>query len=415
MKLLHTADWHLGRLLYGKKRHNEFNAFLAWLEQVIINEKIDTLIIAGDVFDTTMPSNFAQKLYYKFLYNISLSPCKNVIIIGGNHDSPTFLNAPQELLRILNVHVIGAISECIEDEIIIISNDTIPQAIICAVPYLRDRDIRTVESGETIDQKNKKLVEGIKNHYAQVCTLAEQKRNEFYAQGYKNIPLIATGHLFMQGGKTLEDDGVRELYIGSLLSIYKHYFPSSIDYFALGHLHVPQIVGGDECMRYSGSPIPMGFGEARQQKSVVIVEFINTVSVKNPTITVKEIPCFQKLVHITGSLDDITNAILNLKQEESSAWLEIEYTGQELIENLQEVAEELIENSALEIRRIKNKPVIDRVLLQSLNGETLQDLTEDEVFLRCLDSANVSHENREALIAAHNEIVHEILHKDKNA
>ena len=94
MKILHTSDWHLGRTLYGRKRYEEFGLFLRWLRDFIGDNEIDALLVAGDVFDTTTPPNKAQELYYEFLGSLSTTSCRNVVITGGNHDSPSFLNAP---------------------------------------------------------------------------------------------------------------------------------------------------------------------------------------------------------------------------------------------------------------------------------------------------------------------------------
>ena len=221
MKILHTSDWHLGRSLYGRKRYGEFSAFLDWLAQTIEKEKVDALLVAGDVFDTTTPGNRAQELYYRFLARVSGSCCRHVVVIAGNHDSPTFLNAPGELLRALNVYVVGSMTDTLEDEVIVFYKNGQPEAIVCAVPYLRDRDIRTVEPGEIIDDKNAKLILGLKNHYADVCTIAEQKRSEFEKNGHSGVPIVAMGHLFTAGGKTLDGDGVRELYVGSLAHVGK--------------------------------------------------------------------------------------------------------------------------------------------------------------------------------------------------
>ena len=128
------------------------------------------LLVAGDIFDTSTPGNRAQKLYYQFLCQVANSQCRHVIIIAGNHDSPSFLNAPKELLRALDVHVIGSISESPEDEVLLLHDlEGNPELIVCAVPYLRDRDIRTVEAGESIKDKERKLIEGIRGHYSSVC------------------------------------------------------------------------------------------------------------------------------------------------------------------------------------------------------------------------------------------------------
>jgi len=136
LRLLHTSDWHLGRLLYGRKRYVEFAAFLDWLLDTLRAEGIDVLLVAGDIFDTTTPSNTAQKLYYRFLQRVADTGCRHVIVIGGNHDSPTFLDAPAELLKMLDVHVVGAATADPAAEVIALRDpEGNVELLACAVPY----------------------------------------------------------------------------------------------------------------------------------------------------------------------------------------------------------------------------------------------------------------------------------------
>ncbi len=417
MKILHTSDWHLGRSLYGKKRYPEFTAFLEWLVQTIETEKIDILLIAGDVFDTSTPSNLAQKLYYQCLSKIAVSHCRHIVIIAGNHDSPSFLCAPQTLLNTLNVYVVGAISDDPADEVIVLNNQQLDaEAIICAIPYLRDKDIRRIESGESIDDKNHKLIEGVRKHYHTVCAIAEQKQQALNTQNKNNtIPIIAMGHLFTAGGQTTQGDGVRELYVGSLAHISGAIFPDAIDYLALGHLHIAQRVGGMDHIRYSGSPIAMGYGEAKQIKKVLIVSF----NQKTPQVQALDVPCFQALERISGSLETIQSRIEQLKDAHSNVWLEIEYTGTQLITNLHELLEESLEKSAIEIRCIKNKRTSERILHRIHQHETLDDLNEYKVFERCLDGSNrvseISSEERLEIIESYHDIINTLHEEDSNA
>ncbi|WP_320121048.1 exonuclease SbcCD subunit D C-terminal domain-containing protein [uncultured Sphaerochaeta sp.] len=403
MNILHTSDWHLGRSLFSQKRYDEFAAFLGWLIETIENQQVDILLVSGDIFDTSTPSNKAQQLYYEFLYKVSKSCCKTVVIIGGNHDSPSFLQAPSALLHVLNVHVIGSKRETPEEEVLIVEANGKPMAIICAVPYLRDKDIRYAEAGETIDDKNRKLLEGIKEHYKTVCSIAKKRQMELG----NNVPLIAMGHLFTQGGKTVEGDGVSELYIGSLAQIDSSVFPEFLDYVALGHLHVPQCVGGKDAIRYSGSPIPMGFGEAKQQKQVVLLHFDKTLSI-DPL----PIPSFQHLESIKGNMEHITSRILQLKETGESAYIEIEYTAPEMVTNLSEQCEELVQDSNLTILRIRNRQFIQRVMASMQVQETLEDLNPEEVFTRCLDTFAVTEGERQPLRDAYHEILLEMHDED---
>lgn len=413
MKLLHTSDWHLGRTLYGRKRYDEFSAFLDWLLDTINTNQIDLLLVAGDVFDTSTPPNKAQELYYNFLCQVANSCCRHVVIIGGNHDSPSFLDAPKALLKALNVYVVGTMTEAPHNEVIVLYDlNNKPEALVCAVPYLRDKDIRSAEAGESIEDKNSKLIQGLKTHYHQVCTIAEQLQAQFSSEyeGLK-VPLIGMGHLFAAGGQTIEGDGVRELYVGSLAHVSASIFPASIDYLALGHLHSPQIVGGQEHMRYSGSPIPMGYGEAKQQKKVIEVVF----SQGKPHIQEIPVPCFQALERISGSLDIIQTRIAILKEQKSAAWLEIDYTGSELVANLRELLDQALDGSSMEIRRIKNKRVIERVMNKACENETLDDLNPHDVFQRCLDANEIPDEERSEIIAIYQDIIRTILEEDLNA
>ena len=408
MKLLHTSDWHLGRTLYSRKRYEEFEAFLIWLIETIQQNEIDAILVAGDVFDTSAPSNRAQELYYRFLCQVAASSCRHVVVVAGNHDSPSFLNAPKELLKALDVHVVGSASEAPEDEVLVLCNERdAPELIVCAVPYLRDRDIRVAEAGESVADKGKKLIDGIRNHYATVAALAEQKRKELGA----DIPIVAMGHLFTAGGYTVDGDGVRDLYVGSLAHVTPGIFPACFNYFALGHLHVPQKVNGSETIRYSGSPLPMGFGEVKLPKSVCQVEFHNTAA----SVRLIDVPVFQKLERVKGDWDDISNRILELRATSSQGWLEVIYEGDEVIGDLRERLEAAIYGTQMEILRVKNSRIVDRVLGQIHQEETLNDLNVDDVFERCLTVHEVAEDQRPELLRAYQETISSLYEDDLQA
>lgn len=408
MRVLHTSDWHIGRTLYGRKRYEEFEAFLTWLAETIQQNEIDALLVAGDVFDTSAPSNRAQELYYRFLCRVAASSCRHVVVVAGNHDSPSFLNAPKELLKALDVHVVGSSTESPEDEVLVLRNDQdTPELIVCAVPYLRDRDIRAAEAGESVEDKDRKLIEGIRTHYAAVAALAEQKREELGA----SIPIVGTGHLFTAGGQTVDGDGVRELYVGSLAHVTSGVFPACFNYLALGHLHVPQKVNGSETIRYSGSPLPMGFGEAKQQKSVCQVEFHSTAA----SVELIDVPVFQKLERVKGDWECISNRIIELSATDSQGWLEVIYDGAEVIGDLRERLEAAISGTQMEILRIKNNRIIERVLGQIHEEETLDDLNVNDVFERCLAVHDVPEEQRPELLRAYQETVSSLYEDDVQA
>lgn len=408
MNILHTSDWHIGRSLYGKKRYAEFDAFLTWLLTTIQDHSIRVLLVAGDIFDSSTPSNRAQSLYYSFLHRVAASSCRHVVIIAGNHDSPSFLNAPKELLKALDIHVIGNITDDPEDEVLVLYDDQdVPELLVCAVPHLRDRDIRVAEAGESIEDKEQKLLDGLYRQYAAVAAAALQKRRQLGA----DIPIVGMGHLFTSGGKTVDGDGVRELYIGSLAHVTARIFPPCFTYVALGHLHVPQMVGGLETIRYSGSPLPMGFGEAQHQKSVC------RVACNGSAVSVQliDVPVLQKLEQIRGDWSTIQSRIMQLVAADSCAWLEVIYEGDEVIGDLRERLQRAVAGTEVEILRIKNTCVFEQVLRQTAAQETLDDLNAEEVFVRCLEMHGVAEEQRPELLRTYRETLLSLAEDDVQA
>ena len=401
LKILHTSDWHLGRSLYGQNRHAEFAAFLDWLMQTLQQERVDVLMIAGDVFDTITPNHAAQELYYRFLAQVSAyCLCRHIIIIGGNHDSASFLNAPKALLFVLNVHVIGAATNPIDKEVLVLKNaQGEPAAIVCAVPYLRDRDVRVSVDGESSQDKSLALTQGIKDHYRQVLAIAEHKQHELGS----NAPIIAMGHLFSQGGMTLDADGVRELYVGSLAHIGADCF-DGFDYVALGHLHVPQAVGGQAHIRYCGSPIPMGFGEAKQQKQVLHVAFTGRL----PEITAINIPNFQVLQRIQGDLPHIQAELKQLMQSGSTAYIEVVYQGNELVADLSEKLDAQVQGSDLRLLRVYNRQFVNNVLASASADATLPDLNPTEVFEACMAQHDLDDAQKAQFRDSYQHVLHQV-------
>ncbi|MCI5208036.1 MAG: exonuclease subunit SbcD [Candidatus Electrothrix sp. ATG2] len=409
LRILHTSDWHIGRTLYGRHRYAEFTAFFDWLHATIVEQQVDILLVAGDVFHTTTPSNRAQQLYYDFLCRVAASSCRHLVVTAGNHDSPTFLSAPRELLRSLNIHVLASLPPSPAEEVLVLKDQAgEPEAIICAVPFLRDREIRTATAGQDMDDRERDLVQGIRRHYSQVCAAAEEQQ-----QPTRPVPIIGMGHLFTAGGSTVEGDGVRNLYVGSLACVQADSFPASLDYLALGHLHCPQKVAGNETRRYSGAPLMMGFGEADKEKSVCLIDFpaadpVNPTESSEPTtaptVTTLAVPVFQPIKRIQGNWDHIQTTLFSLKMEGRAVWLEIIYQGEELIADLRERLDEAVADTGLEILRIRNRRIIEQTLRPVQAEETLADLGHAEVFSRCLEAHAIPAEQRASLLTAYQEI-----------
>lgn len=408
MKILHTADWHIGKKLYGRQRFAEHGAFLDWLLERLVSEGVDGLVVAGDIFDTANPSEQSRTMYSKFLAR-ACKVCEWIVITGGNHDSPSVLNGSRELLSHLNIHVVGKKCEDLADELVKIKDDTGEiSAYIAAVPYLRDRDLRQSVAGETEQQKEKNLRDGIKAHYDGLAKIITDKR------GNKQIPAIAVGHLYAAGcnAKT-EGDGVRDLYVGGLGHVSAETFSEVYDYVALGHIHVPQIVGKKEHIRYCGSPIPMGYGEAGQQKQVVMINLTTSEPIK---LEVLKVPNFQSLKRVKGNLESIAADISKLLAEKSDAWLEVIYTGESFQGNLKTEISSMLEGSAMELLRIENRTIRQRTMkMNSTNtDETLDQLSVTEVFERCLTDYEVSEDERAALKLAYSEITDLVAAAERN-
>lgn len=396
MRVLHTSDWHLGKTLYAKKdRQEEHTAFFEWLLNTLEENKVDVLIVAGDIFDTASPSSTSQKMYYDFLIKVKNLGCENVIIVGGNHDSPSFLNAPRDVLSALNVSVIGNASENLEDELVVVKDKAgNSKLIVCGVPFLREKDISRYADGESSSDRSKRVNESIKNHYVQIAELAEEKRREIGI----DIPIIATGHLSVAGGKRNDDDGVRETYIGNVEAVGYDIFPETFDYVALGHYHIPSKI--TENIRYCGSPIPMGFGEVGQKKRVYLLDYSQEREIETIYI-----PVFQKMESIVGDKSYIEERLTALKNENKSVWVEVIYTGKKLFSEFSLWVNDLIVDTPIELLKIQDRQYLNKVLTQKDSSESLEELGVFDVFDKKLEKEEILEEEKEQLKELYTEVV----------
>lgn len=268
IKIIHTADWHLGQTFYGYDREKEHDAFLLWLSDILIEKEIDVLLIAGDVFDVANPSASAQRRFFRFLrHTVNRNPRLQIIIIAGNHDSAARLEAPAPLLEEMNTHIVGNVKRTGEGEI---DFDSLlfplydkggDQAAWCmTVPFLRQGDYPPRQ-----EKERDTYIAGIERMYKQLTAYAMTKKKAGQA-------LIATGHLHVSGAELSENDRSERVITGGLESVSPAVFGEEIVYTALGHIHKAQRVGGADNIRYSGSPLPMSFSETFYRHQVVCVE-----------------------------------------------------------------------------------------------------------------------------------------------
>ncbi|TAP31130.1 exonuclease subunit SbcD [Alteromonas sp. KUL17] len=415
MKILHTSDWHLGQSFFTKSRKNEHAAFLKWLLQQVEVHQIDAIIVAGDVFDTGTPPSYARELYHAFIGELQGMQC-TLVVLGGNHDSVSVLNESKALLKYLNSHVIASTYGELSEQVITLNDRKgQPSAVLCAVPFIRPRDVLVSEAGQSGTDKRQALGDAIKQHYGALYNEAlslrasiEEKQGEEGSKNSAAIPIIATGHLTALG--VSQSESVRDIYIGTLEGFDAKGFPPA-DYIALGHIHRPQKVAKTEHIRYSGSPIPLSFDELNTQKQVVLVTF--EIKSTTPTISTLPVPRFQAMEVIKGDLKAIEAAInesdaITLASQTDDAvsevdkalsefnktvsatdnaisskdpvWLCIEVETEDYLTDLQQRIQGLLEGKNAEILQLKRKRKRMVNSLTEKQNVQLSELSVNDVF-----------------------------------
>lgn len=377
MRIIHTSDWHLGQNFYGKSRAAEHRAFFTWLIEQVKAYDVDAVIIAGDVFDTGAPPSYARELYNDVLLSLRDAGCQTVVL-AGNHDSVAVLNESRDLLKRLDTQVITTASEQAEHQVLTVKNGAgEPALVICGIPFIRPRDVLQSEAGQSGDDKQQALQQAIAGHYQSVFALAKADAERHQ----RPLPILATGHLTTVGAST--SDSVRDIYIGTLEAFPAQAFPNA-DYIALGHIHRAQKVGGDEHIRYSGSPIHLSFDELPQQKSINLVSFTDG---KLDKVEPLNVPAFQPMQILKGDFEAIEQQLKNLdtKTEDESIWLDIEVTSDEHVTDLQTRIRELAESLPVEILLLRKRKEISSQGLENHHGESLSELSPLDVFQRRLE------------------------------
>ena len=418
MKILHTSDWHLGQSFFTKSRKNEHAAFLKWLLQQVEVHQIDAIIVAGDVFDTGTPPSYARELYHAFIGELQGMQC-TLVVLGGNHDSVSVLNESKALLKYLNSHVIASTYGELSEQVITLNDRKgQPSAVLCAVPFIRPRDVLVSEAGQSGTDKRQALGDAIKQHYGALYNEAlslrasiEEKQGEEGSKNSAAIPIIATGHLTALG--VSQSESVRDIYIGTLEGFDAKGFPPA-DYIALGHIHRPQKVAKTEHIRYSGSPIPLSFDELNTQKQVVLITFESEST--TPTISTLPVPRFQAMEVIKGDLkaieaainksdaitlasqtddavselDEVDKALSEFNKTISATdnaisskdpvWLCIEVETEDYLTDLQQRIQGLLEGKNAEILQLKRKRKRTINSLTEKQNVQLSELSVNDVF-----------------------------------
>lgn len=386
MRIIHTADWHLGQFFYNKSRAAEHQAFLDWLLARIEEHQVDALIVAGDLFDSGTPPSYARELFNRFVVALQPTGCQ-LVVLAGNHDSVATLNESRALLACLNTQVITTPQT---DHNLLLLRDRAgePGALLCAIPYLRPRDIMRSRAGQSGREKQLSLLEAIAAHYQRSVDAARAHPLA--------LPVIATGHLTTVG--VSKSDSVRDIYIGTLDAFPASAFPD-VDYVALGHIHRPQRVANSDHIRYSGSPIPLSFDELGSEKSVFLLE-LNRAGLQS--VTPLPVPPFQPMKMLKGSLAEIEAQLAPFAdhQGDKPVWLDIEVTTQEFLSDLQRRVEALTADLPVEVLLLRRSREQRQHSLAQLKNETLSELKVEEVFARRIALAEDIEESEHARLSA---------------
>jgi exonuclease SbcD len=398
LRMLHTSDWHLGQHFMGKTRQAEHQAFCAWLLEQVRTHEVDVLLIAGDVFDTGSPPSYAREQYYRLVVDLRDAGCA-LVVLGGNHDSPAMLGESRSLLAQLGTQVVPGVGLDPAEQVLVLRDRTgQPGAILCAIPFIRPREVMASQAGQSAQDKQLSLQQAIAEHYRTLYELALGRREALGSA----LPIIATGHLTTVGASASES--VREIYVGSLEAFPTSAFPPA-DYIALGHIHRPQKVGGLEHIRYSGSPIALSFDEAHQQKEVLLLDF-GAAALQSTTPL--PVPVFQPMASLRGSLKDLADAIADLATQgtpERPVWLEVQVSTDDYLSDLQSRINALCEGLPVEVLRIRRERGNAAASLASEARETLDELSVEDVFARRLQQETLDQGDTQRLQALYRQVL----------
>ncbi len=385
-------------MLGSLHRLEEQTRFLDWLEGVILSGQVDALIIAGDLFDSATPPQTAVRLYYEFLAALHARSTCAVVVISGNHDSPAQLEAPRDLLRVVNAHVVPNLpQEKMEALLIPLPSAEAPRLLVAAVPYLRERDLRSGEIGESAGAIREALAQGITDRYREAAEAAK---------GWKarGIPLLATGHLTALGSRGSASE--REIHVGGLGAVGAEAFPECFDYVALGHLHRPQPVGGRERIRYSGSPIALSFSEADDVKEIRVLDFVGDHLAAQHALPV---PQSRSLIRLRLPRRELEQRLAAPPetQGELGAWVEVTVTDADRSEDLFATVRELTDSwEDAEVIRVSVAHATPLPRLEAAADHDAHQLLDDPaaVFALRLDQEALEPAVRGAVQTAFNEL-----------
>jgi len=376
MRILHTSDWHLGQHFMGRSRQAEHQALIDWLLLQVTQQSIDAVLLAGDIFDTGAPPSYARELYNQLVVRLHEAACQ-LVLLGGNHDSVATLEESRPLLAYLGCTVVPAVAEDLSQQLLTLRDKAgQPAALLCAVPFIRARDVMQSQAGQSAEEKQQGLQQAIAAHYQALYQLAVQERSRLGLP----LPILASGHLTTVGASSSES--VRDIYVGALDAFPTNAFPP-FDYIALGHIHRPQQAGAQSHIRYSGSPLALSFDELGQSKQMLLLELDGAAITR---ISPLAVPCIQPLCSLRGTLAQLQRsipaAIMAIEQGQV-LWLEVVVEGDDYLSDLQSRIQSMLDGQPAELLRLRRARSQQSATLQA-ERSTLDELSPHEVFERRL-------------------------------
>lgn len=400
LRIFHSADWHIGKGLGNIDRTDDFRVFFKDLLAMIAERQPDVLLISGDVFDTSMPANSAQRLYYDFMRSLEGTSVRATIVTAGNHDSQRFLEAPRALLETLRCYVAG---DTVESQTFVLRDDGAPYLAVAAVPYLREGDVRRGTMDDTDTDRAQRFEAGVRAHYDAVHSLLMDE-----LKGAR-VPLVAMGHLFVTGSKMkpnsdpVESDG--SVYVGTLRNVTADAFGDTWDYVALGHIHHGQEVKAKVPMRYSGSPVALSYSHMTYHHHIVEVTFDETGA-----MSVEELPVKQPrhFVQVKGTLDELKAGIDQAGATYVMPFVEATLTSDECLPDLSNELTTYGETHGVIVTAVRNEALAARYAQINEEAPDLSDLTPDAVFKAYLRE-NFDEEVAQARFDLFADLFHEIV------
>jgi exonuclease SbcD len=362
------------------------NLFFEWLlDQIKFNE-IEYLLVAGDIFDNNNPSNESNKIYYSFLKKLSALNCK-AIITAGNHDSPSFIDVPKELLSEFDISVFGTfpgIDKVEEIFVPLIDKNGIEIAVVAAIPFLQDRFVRQVGEGEGAKEIAEKIKQGMKTLFEQIGGALKEK--------YPSIPKIGMAHLHAQGTEVSEAE--REIQIGNQEGIASSDL-NQFDYLALGHIHTGQpVIKGK--IQYASSPISLGFSENKYNHKVVMLD-INDNKIMESEIPVKK---NRSLYQLKGTMKEVEEQVQKLENKYSlqvllDILIEEDKFDPTITDRLEAIKVMLAVDNKMKIinTRIIFKDKTATRFSSTFNANELKDLKPMDVFKNLIENRDMAEKN----------------------